>query len=411
MACKLWNLKGPVFQLLLCSQNLQPPLLMSWTEEVVVSFCCSALPRINWRGQSRSRVRETARLGLARQFYSPRARFNMAISEDTMLKFESRSPRCATILDDTQVIITITQITTMATEQRKTHTVPRVLRILIPLACFMLLRSSPAICSYTILEDARNPPSTARRALNARLSPFQGMPKDVEAALGLILNQRNRTRATFVQIGANDGQMFDELYPHTKRNKSRWIGLQVEPQPNLYSALAVLHADAPDWAFYHGALATQAVCQNGTVPFCETKTPGKGDWLTQGQLNSVDLIKCYLETMQMRLRPCVTSFDDLIGKHASPVFLQHALVDESATSSKEYLVDFLMIDVEGKDYDVLQLIDWDIMYPQCIHYEYKHLKENATKAKDLMHEKGYTVVETSMDVLACLVEDTNKTKS
>jgi hypothetical protein len=48
-----------------------------------------------------------------------------------------------------------------------------------------------------------------------------------------------------------------------------------------------IHADAPDWAFYHGALASPEICANGTLTFCETKTLGVGNRKTQGQINSV----------------------------------------------------------------------------------------------------------------------------
>jgi hypothetical protein len=249
---------------------------------------------------------------------------------------------------------------------------------------------------------AQVPPTN--RALNARLTPFKTMPIDVEKALSMILEARSDSRATFVQIGANDGEMFDPLYPHTKTNKSRWIALQVEPQPELYSRLAVLHADAPDWAFYHGALASPEICVNGTLPFCETRTPGVGDWTTQGQLNSIEQKgSCNSNTMQIRLRPCVSSFEDLIGNHASPVFLKYAL-----DKPNKFSVDFLQIDVEGKDYDMLKLINWDTLYPQCIHYEHFHLHENEPKARKLLTEKDYTIIKGGMDVLACQIEAKEK---
>jgi FkbM family methyltransferase len=273
--------------------------------------------------------------------------------------------------------------------------------LLLAAVMLMLLWNPPAgMYSYSGCEDLKNakvPPTDG--ALNARLPAFKTMPESVENALAMILKERSGNRATFVQIGANDGEMFDPLYPHTKTNKSQWIALQVEPQPDLYSKLAVLHADAPDWAFYHGALASPELCVNGTLPFCETKTPGVGDWTTQGQLNSVEHKGCNLDTMQIRLRPCVSSFEDLIGNHASPVFLKHAL-----DKSNKFNVDFLQIDVEGKDYDVLKLIDWDTLYPQCIHYEYVHLHQNGPKAIELLTEKNYTMITGSMDVLACQIE-------
>lgn len=247
--------------------------------------------------------------------------------------------------------------------------------------------------------------STSTSSINERLRPFAKMPRSIQQAMEQILEARNGSRATFVQIGANDGEMFDPLYPHLKEHKSQWIGLQVEPQPELYSRVAVLHADAtPDWAFYHGALAPASICINGTVSFCETKTPGTGDWRTQGQLNSINQKMCHSQTMHYQRRPCQTSFDALLQNHASRAFLQHAQDnDDDAKSQHPFNIDLLQIDVEGKDYDLLLLINWATLRPQCIHYEHFHLRDKEPLAQELMNMHGYTTVKTAMDTLACWV--------
>lgn len=252
-------------------------------------------------------------------------------------------------------------------------------------------------------------PSPQQSAINQPLEPFDAMPKNHAEALTWIATARSQeqsSRATFVQIGANNGEMFDPLYPHTRKNKTAWIGLQVEPQPELYSNLAVLHADAPDWAFYHGALAHSDVCTNGTLAFCETKTPGVGDWKTQGQLNRVGTAFCNNANMHVRWRPCITSFEELITQHASPVFLQYAAdktIQSPTTATTQFNIDFLQIDVEGNDYGVLQLIDWTILRPHCIQYEHLHLRDKKPLAATLMRDNGYTLHQGAMDVLACRV--------
>jgi hypothetical protein len=127
---------------------------------------------------------------------------------------------------------------------------------------------------------------------NRALPPFSHMPQRIGQAMEWIVRARkaNGQRATFVQIGANDGKTLDRLYPQfqTTLQKQNWIGLQVEPQPQLYGALAVLHADAPDWSFYLGAVDKPEVSQQGRISFCETKTPGQGDWTTQGSITLLE---------------------------------------------------------------------------------------------------------------------------
>ena len=245
--------------------------------------------------------------------------------------------------------------------------------------------------------------------INSRLPPLLRMPESMEVAMMLILQARTarNQRASFLQIGANDGKMFDPLYPsfNTTEKKANWLGLQAEPQPNLYGDLAILHADAPDWAFYLGAVAPPDVCVGGTIHFCETKTPGVGDWPTQGQINHItNNCGALGSTMHLRERPCVSNFDDLIYRHATPAYLSHVMkYSSSSQPHRTYNIDLLQIDVEGKDYDILKLIDWNQLYPVCIQYESQHLGPNGQLAKDLLQQRGYKMVESLMDVLACQV--------
>jgi hypothetical protein len=103
--------------------------------------------------------------------------------------------------------------------------------------------------------------------------------------------------------------------------------------------------------------------------------------------------------MQIRLRPCVSSFDDIIGNHTSPVFLKHAF-----DKSTKFNVDFLQIDVEGRDYDVLKLINSDTLCPQCIHYEHCYLHQNELKAHKLLTYQGYTIFKKRAAWMFLLVE-------
>lgn len=244
--------------------------------------------------------------------------------------------------------------------------------------------------------------------LNEQLQPFSTMPQNYNQAIEWIVAARKRKgqRATLLQIGANDGQLFDPFWGvyHERMEEwhDDWMALLVEPQPDLYAQVAVFHAMANDWAFYLGAIAGPSLCINGTIQFCETKTPGVGDWRTQGQVNTIKAQTCHPgnDRMHLQKRPCVTSFADLM-EHASPGFRQHAL--DASGSKPRYNLDFLQIDVEGADFAVLQLIDWDVIRPQCIQYEQHHLGENKPVAKAFVESKGYLLVDSVMDVLACRV--------
>lgn len=244
------------------------------------------------------------------------------------------------------------------------------------------------------------------------LPPLQSMPQSVVVALDSIMNQRIAAdqRATFVQIGANDGITFDPLYAaFTQRQRKgdlrkHWVGLQVEPQKNLFDMLSNISSPL-DWSYYNGVVIEEdglseeagniAHCVNGTVLFCETKTPGVGDWKTQGQINTVDKARCGRnKNMHLVSHPCVSSYTALL-QAARPAF-------HSTTTGGT--LDFLQIDVEGQDFAVMKLLLQDTR-PLCIHYEHFHLQPSEIEAAvNLLENAGYTLLrEHPMDTLACLV--------
>jgi hypothetical protein len=111
---------------------------------------------------------------------------------------------------------------------------------------------------------------------NRRLAPFEKNSDDLDMAMGLILQQRQDAgqRATFIQIGANDGIMYDPLYEYMHSNnhsQQEWIGLQVEPQTELFQNLPIIHRDAKDWAFYNGAMAGAKLMRQRDDPILRDK--------------------------------------------------------------------------------------------------------------------------------------------
>ena len=271
---------------------------------------------------------------------------------------------------------------------------------IIVLTCLLnfLMRLSKTL-SRTNMHVGGDMAKTKNTTHNDRLPPFYSMPSDEVVALELIRKARHRKdqRATFVQIGANDGVFGDPLYEPMKPYKDCWIGLLVEPQRELYEKLVTLHQDT-DWTFFNGIFAPNCG-SDGTIPFCETSTPGKGDWDTQGQTNSLNVAQCNNEKFRIVHHPCVASFEDLIQNHGNPSMVQRVIHAGS--------LDFLQIDVEGYDYEVMKAIHFETMMPQCIHYEHFHLYDKREEARKFLETKGYTTLDSPMNTLACLVAQGN----
>lgn len=201
---------------------------------------------------------------------------------------------------------------------------------------------------------------------------------------------RHPERATFVQIGANDGITNDPLYGALglERLESRWIGLQVEPAPMLFGNVTTLHRNASGWSFYNGAMANSTLCRNGVVTFLESTG-------FKGQLSTLNEKSEHRGVLTPKNRSCMASFDELLGRYASPAFIR------STYFQSVYHVDLLVIDVEGFDDKVIALIDWDTLSPHCIFFEIIHI--NATNVLSLLKRKGYAIHADAFDALACRV--------
>jgi hypothetical protein len=253
------------------------------------------------------------------------------------------------------------------------------------------------------------------------LPPLETMPQSLAAALRTLVEQRlaRHERVTLVQVGANDGVTNDPLYKElvTKADtfakssggtvRTDWrpyfMALQIEPQPQLFQQLYTINSPS-DWYYYNGVVvapptkdpmtnATVPQCLNGTIAFCETKSPGVGDWKTQGQVNSVTTTKCtnrrkaLHQHMTIVHRRCVSSWTDLLNAAAVTAAVTATTTSGTATGSdgdgagtleeKQTLfhdaLDFLQVDTEGHDLAILQMVleqTAPSLRPLCIHYEH-----------------------------------------
>jgi hypothetical protein len=268
----------------------------------------------------------------------------------------------------------------------------------------------------------------------APLDPLPIMPTSFHDALSQIrqLRQARSERATFVQIGANDGITNDPLYealvvPNgtnaTTDWRPYWMGLQVEPQPILFASLQYDIGSPDDWYYYNGAVVAPPLpsnnsndssslqCRNDTIRFCETQTPGRGNWLSQGQVNTIhdELDRCgrSFEThMHWVQRSCVSSWTDLIHQASRKPRVRPGETFTNVPPPMQLFrgaLDLLQIDAEGHDYALLAwILETERVRPLCVHYE--HWGGGAA-AVTLLRRNGYTVNDDanlhSNDRLAC----------
>jgi FkbM family methyltransferase len=189
----------------------------------------------------------------------------------------------------------------------------------------------------------------------------------------------------FINIGANDGVSNDPVYPFMR--KYGWRGIAVEPVPYIYEELRKNYASFRGVAVEHAAIAATPRVLHFVPP---EATPH--DFVRQvGSLHpdylekTIHLMRAYQfrgpveDDMEQRIVrvevPCLT-FDALLEKH------------------RVQRVDFLNIDAEQNDFEILSMIDFTRWRPSIICVETSEFtEEQEMRALQLLRLAGYQYLE------------------
>jgi FkbM family methyltransferase len=194
-------------------------------------------------------------------------------------------------------------------------------------------------------------------------------------------------RASFVQVGSNDGVKFDPICLQIRTRP--WTGIMVEPVPYLFARLEVHYGGSRRLRLENSAIADH----DGTRPFFFlAEAPGADglpDWYDALGSFHRDVVlshRTHIPDIEDRLQvadvPCLT-FESLCRKHG---------VEQ---------IDLVHIDTEGYDYEVIKLIDLDRWRPAVLLYEHKHLSSDDRLAcADHLERSGYAALSDDTDTLA-----------
>jgi len=187
----------------------------------------------------------------------------------------------------------------------------------------------------------------------------------------------------FIQIGACDGIMGDPLYNMIK--SYNWSGILIEPQKNIFNKLKETYKEHKNLIFENVAISEKTGKRNlyklkeinlkhswekGLASFYPTKT----------------LAGYEKEDIEIEEINCLT-FDDLIDKY------------------NVNKIDFLQIDVEGYDYEIIKQIDFNKIKPVFLQYEHKHInKKDHRECIKFLKDQGYKIFHQENDSGAFLSE-------
>lgn len=177
----------------------------------------------------------------------------------------------------------------------------------------------------------------------------------------------------FIQIGACSGNTLRRQskctvihsYLHYNIIDLKWKGILVEPIPFYFKQLVENYSNCSGLIFENSAV-------NGSEMFYIEESDIKNELdMVISSVNKKHVEK-YSDSKITRISVNSITFKELLEKHGVTK------------------VDFLEIDTEGCDHEILQSIPFDLIKPQIIIYEHLHMTESQQiDSRDLLMKQGY----------------------
>jgi len=209
---------------------------------------------------------------------------------------------------------------------------------------------------------------------------------DFEYVLAHFLARRTAsTPPFFLQVGAYDGVSHDPFATHVRGGG--WNGILVEPQPAAFERLVVNYAGVSGLAFVNAAVAPEAGTRALYVMEDEDGSPVE----SLGHIASFDRSHLERITSKAGRRFPGTSIGSMQVRCTT---FEEILLEVPA-------LDFLLIDTEGYDFEILKLFDFERFQPAIVRFEHDHLsRADWDDAVALLARWGYRMLREEYDTTA-----------
>jgi len=165
----------------------------------------------------------------------------------------------------------------------------------------------------------------------------------------------NKNYGYFVEIGANDGLLLSNTYLLEKNYN--WKGICIEPLPDKFIELK---NNRPN------SICIDKAIYNETGLILDFSVHELGSGIT-------DNIDCYLHNKNSPQIKVETSLlNDILIQCNAPLFIE-----------------YLSIDTEGTEYEILKTIDYNKYIFGIIHIEHNYIEPKRKMIKDLLLSNGY----------------------
>lgn len=205
--------------------------------------------------------------------------------------------------------------------------------------------------------------------------------------LFLLLNKEGHVR--YLQIGANDGIMFDPMYEFVVRNHYRVSGLLVEPVEIYYQKLQKNYSKFSQITAVHRAIHNS---EKSMKMFVARET-------------SVGKRKTHINGMSSFSKIHLMQYGLLAETDIDEINVQCSSVAELLQEYEFLDINLLVIDTEGYDFQILEKLDLDVIRPKVVRFEHGLAARTMTSIElqylcDKFNRFGYQVSIVNNDAIA-----------
>jgi len=186
------------------------------------------------------------------------------------------------------------------------------------------------------------------------MTTYSQLNQDVD----VIQFYKNKENGYFIEIGANDGINLSNSYLLEKNYN--WKGICVEPIPDIFNKLK---NNRPNSICVNKAIYSYSdIILKFNIASCD---------LLSGIVEHINCHKSSLNNGKI-IDVQTISMNDLLDNNNAPNF-----------------IDYLSIDTEGSEFEILKTINYDKYIFGIIHVEHNYIESQRKNIKDLLLSKDY----------------------
>lgn len=194
--------------------------------------------------------------------------------------------------------------------------------------------------------------------------------------LDAVLDQasQNNNDLFFVQIGANDGVIYDPINKFV--TQYNWAGVLVEPVGHYFEQLKKNYADNPNLVFENAAISD--INEIRDFYRIQEGLDFLPEWCNGLGTFNVDVLLSH--------KWAIPNLEDYVVKEQVACITLAELLSKHAIQK----IDLLLIDTEGYDYQILQQINFSHNKPGILLYEHQYIsKQERAECERLLKQYGY----------------------